>query len=82
MKPVDGPEYGDEANRFPEGTPMTPNNPVRFTREYERRGGVYANFETMEKPEHVSAADEKSRQLLTRVDSGTGAVSSADGLKA
>ena len=40
-------------NRFPEGTPTTPNNPIRFTREYERRGGVFSKIETMEKPEDV-----------------------------
>ncbi|KAH9823627.1 Glutathione S-transferase [Teratosphaeria destructans] len=36
--PVDGPEYGSEDNRYAPGTPTTPNDARRFTREYERRG--------------------------------------------
>lgn len=38
LGPVDGPEYGDDMNTFPKGTPTTPNSPERFTRKYERRG--------------------------------------------
>lgn len=37
MGPVDGPAYGDVMNSYKPGTPTTPNNAKRFTREYERR---------------------------------------------
>lgn len=37
LGPVDGPEYGDDENKYPNGTDTTPNNKERFTRKYERR---------------------------------------------
>ena len=57
IPPVDGPEYGLDMNRFPEGTPTTPAGPIRFTREYERRGGGFEKVEAIEKPEDVVQFD-------------------------
>lgn len=65
IPPVDGPEYGLDMNRFPGGTPTTPAGPVRFTREYERRGGGFEKVEAIEKPEDVvqfDAAADKQRK--------------------
>jgi hypothetical protein len=59
LGPVDGPAYGLEMNTFPKDTPTTPNNPTRFTREYERRGGGFSKVETIEKPEDVLLFDPK-----------------------
>lgn len=51
LPPVDGPSYGSDENTFPAGTPMTPNDPTRFTRKYERRGGGVPNSETIPQPD-------------------------------
>lgn len=59
LPPVDGPEYGMEMNTFPKDTPTTPNNPSRFTREYERRGGKYSGVAAVEKPEDLTRLDPK-----------------------
>ena len=48
LPPVDGPSYGNEENTFPAGTQLTPNNPTRFTRQYERRGGAFSGIDTVE----------------------------------
>lgn len=63
MSPVDGPAYGSDENTFPKGTPTTPNNPIRFTRQYERRGGPLAGIETIEKPEEVLAARQNPSKM-------------------
>lgn len=55
LSPVDGPSYGSLQNIFPADTPLTPNNPIRFTRQYERRGGLFAGLQSIEKPGDVVA---------------------------
>jgi hypothetical protein len=67
MPPVDGPTYGSDMNTFPEGTPTTPNSPIRFTREYERRGGGFSKLENIEKPEDVMHfdANEAAQKMAT-----------------
>lgn len=53
LSPVEGPTYGSDMNTFAKDTPTTPNNPTRFTREYERRGGEAPQTETLEKSNGV-----------------------------
>lgn len=55
--PVAGDEYGDETNKFPKGTPTLPNSPLRFSREYEKRGGGYSKIEGIENPADVEHFD-------------------------
>lgn len=55
LPPVDGPTYGSDMNTLPKGTPTTPNNPTRFTRQYERRGGKYSGVEAVETSEHLTS---------------------------
>jgi hypothetical protein len=59
IPPLDGPTYGSDSNTFPEGTPTTPNSPIRFTGAYERGGGGYSKIGTIEKPEDVIHFDGK-----------------------
>jgi hypothetical protein len=59
LPPVAGPSYGGDVNAFPKDTPTTPNNPTRFTTEYERRGKEYSNIETIEKPEDLVRVNAK-----------------------
>ncbi|KAK5045932.1 hypothetical protein LTR84_008718 [Exophiala bonariae] len=54
LPPVKGPSYGSDENAFAPDTPLTPNNPTRFSREYERRGGPFVALRAIEKPEDVS----------------------------
>lgn len=72
IPPVSGPEYGDPMNRFPEGTPTTPASPIRFTREYERRGGVFEKIEVVDKPEDVEARpDDNAPESVTQHPANT-----------
>lgn len=80
IEPVSGPEYGEDMNRFPEGTPTTPNNPIRFTREYERRGGVFSKIETMEKPEDVEIRPDQKDVLPKKTNAAPKINGAANGV--
>jgi hypothetical protein len=61
LPPVKGPSYGSNANTFAPDTPLTPNNPTRFSKEYECRGGPFADVSDIEKPEDVTVGVTKQR---------------------
>lgn len=65
LPPVDGPAYGSEMNTFPPDTPTTPASPLRFSREYERRGGVFSSVGEVETPaDVVSGTDEGLKEKV------------------
>ena len=67
IPPVDGPTYGSDMNTYPEGTPTIPNNPIRFTRQYERRGLGYSQLGNVEKPADVAHFDAEEAMQKTSI---------------